>query len=236
MPPAYRPGESRVDRRYGYIRGLARSVQQAALAAYREHTWLSTCKWIAQLALCEVPIHSSHAAKAAQVGMGDVAKARLDEIDSSYVSFAPPPRGIYCSAAAAMLVALLEHAERVEDDDDGDMVHEASATAAPVASAASSKDARLCPRGQLLLLAAAKCEQSFRPWQEHLDALQSGGARLRCGAFQQSETLKNMGLVEKRERKKLCPSGMAYEVRHSCTSASHTGTDSDALCALVPVL
>ena len=69
----------------------------------------------------------------------------------------------------------------------------------------------LCPKEQLLLLAARRCEQSFRPFEEHLLAKQAG-TPMRCAAYQQMNTLLTEALVTERQRKKLCQSGVVFEL------------------------
>lgn len=180
---AYRPGEAREDKRFGYIRGLYQIVKQAGKAQYREREWQFECGWIAKLALCEKLVASPHVTNEIKE-MGDRAKSRLFEIDATRPNNAPPTRGKFCSAAAALLVALLEHEEGSES---------------------------LCTKEQLLMLAAKRCEQSFRPFDEHLLAKESG-TPMRCAAYQQMNSLLTEALVTERQRKKQCRSGVVFEL------------------------
>ena len=117
--------------------------------------------------------------------VGDVVEEWLHDIDKRGVSNAPPQRGVYCCAAAAMLVALLDHAERSQEAE------------------------CLVPKGRLIESAGDICEQQFRPLQDQLDSAKSG-AKFWCTAFQQMTTLRALGLVKQHARKKLCTSGLAF--------------------------
>ena len=92
-----------------------------------------------------------------------------------------------------MLVALLKHEEAVE-------------------AAGGGAEARLCPKSTLLERAAALCEQRFLPLSAHVSA---AGDKLRgcgCSAFQQMSTLQTLLLVEQRQRKAACTTGLVFRL------------------------
>jgi hypothetical protein len=92
-----------------------------------------------------------------------------------------------------MLVALLQHVERVER----------------AAGLASSK--AHCPLRELIESAAGQCEQSFKPFAMHLQAKRDATA-LGCAAFQQMATLITEGHVKRRADQKACDSGEVFEL------------------------
>ena len=98
-------------------------------------------------------------------------------------------------------MALLDHVERAER------------AAAARGEAAATNDL-LCPKGALIAAAGALCDdQAFRPVGDHVAAAADGAAGgCRCAAFQQMVTLCTDRYVKARDRKKLCATGVAYEL------------------------
>ena len=105
------PPPTGTDRRYGFIRGLSKQAAQCSRHGYEAMEWQHLCRWAAQVALAEHPLPSRHAV-AQMKGFGDKAEAALKRVEESKPDFKPPKRGIFCSAAAALLVALLELEEQ----------------------------------------------------------------------------------------------------------------------------
>ena len=124
-----------VDRRFSYIRGIWKRAQRAGTAQYREKEWQFACQALARLGTEESALPSRHAVRLQVDHMGSQAEEWMAAIDAEHVSNTPPDRATFCSAAAAMLVALLEHTERAE-----------------VAGGSV-----LCPKGRLLEAASAIC-------------------------------------------------------------------------------
>ena len=106
-------GQARVDKRFGFIRGLYAHAQRAGRATYRKDEWTSTCAWIAKLALCEAPITSRHAAIEAIRGMGGKAESRLSEVEASKPSWnALALKVVARSVPFSMFAAHFEHFAR----------------------------------------------------------------------------------------------------------------------------
>ena len=187
------PPPTGTDRRYGYIRVLAKELLHSR-AQYQEKHWQLCCKWIAQIGIAEVTLPSRHAVQQL-TGLGDGCIKLLKQAeDEKGLNIAPPKRG-YCSAAAAMLVALLEHEE--------------------AAARQGKPSPGRCPKGALIEQAGklmSSCSmQTFKSLQTHLMASDAAdGAR--CASLQQMQYLKNQGLVTQRAKKGACPSGVVYEL------------------------
>ena len=187
------PPPTGTDRRYGYIRVLAKELLHSR-AQYQEKHWQFCCRWIAQIGIAEVTLPSRHAVQQL-TGLGDGCIKLLKQAeDEKGLNIAPPKRG-YCSAAAAMLVALLEHEE---------------------AAARQGKPSPWrCPKGTLIEQAGklmSSCSmQTFKSLQTHLMATDAAGGA-RCASLQQMQYLKLQGLVKQRAKKGACPSGVVYEL------------------------
>ena len=187
------PPPTGTDRRYGYIRVLAKELLHSR-AQYQEKHWKFCCQWIAQIGIAEVTLPSRHAVQQL-TGLGiECIKLLKQAEDEKELNIAPPKRG-YCSAAAAMLVALLEYEE---------------------ASARQGKPSPWrCPKGTLIEQAGklmSSCSmQTFKSLQTHLMASDAAGGA-RCASLQQMQYLKNQGLVTQRAKKGACPSGVVYEL------------------------
>ena len=140
------------------------------------------------------PLPSRHAVKQFVPGVGPQTDSRLQQMDQGAGSSnAPPARDQFCSAAAAMLVALLKHEEAAD-------------------AAGGGAEARLCPKSTLITRAAALCEQRFLPLSAHVSA---AGDKLKgcgCSAFQQMSTLQTLLLVEQKQRKAACATGLVYRL------------------------
>ena len=140
------------------------------------------------------PLPSRHAVKQFVPGVGPQTDSRLQQMDQGAANNnAPPVRDQFCSAAAAMLVALLKHEEAAE-------------------AAGGGAEAKLCPKSTLLERAAALCEQRFLPLSAHVSA---AGDKLKgcgCSAFQQMTTLQTLLLVEQKQRKAACTTGLVYRL------------------------
>ena len=140
------------------------------------------------------PLPSRHAVKQFVPGVGPQTDSRLQQMDQGATSSnAPPARDQFCSAAAAMLVALLKHEEAAD-------------------AAGGGAEARLCPKSTLITRAAALCEQRFLPLSAHVSA---AGDKLKgcgCSAFQQMSTLQTLLLVEQKQRKAACATGLVYRL------------------------
>ena len=145
----------------------------------------AVCAWIAKIALADQALSSRHCVGKLD-GVGAKCLEHLKRAEEGKPDYRPPKRGKYCSAAAAMLVALLEHEER------------------------EAEQGVLVTKGQLIEAAEKLCtEQRFKPLDAHVRAKgEEGGAR--CPAFQQMAELMNDGLVKYRARKHACASGDAY--------------------------
>ena len=187
------PPPTGTDRRYGYIRVLAKELLHSR-AQYQEKHWQFCCKWIAQIGIAEVTLPSRHAVQQL-TGLGDGCIKLLKQAeDEKGLNIAPPKRG-YCSAAAAMLVALLEHEE--------------------AAARQGKPSPGRCPKGALIEQAGklmSSCSmQTFKSLQTHLMASDAAGGA-RCASLQQMQYLKLQGLVKQRAKKGACPSGVVYEL------------------------
>ena len=173
-----------VDRRCGYIRGLFKLASASSRAAHREKEWEYMCIWIAKLALEDgpEPLSSRHAASRIN-GFGAKALEVLVQIEEGLPppNYKQPGRGTFCSAAAAILVTLLEWCEHVE------------------VTANATKDAHLCSLPDLLEGARGRCEQPFRPVEEHYAAARDG-LKIKCAAFRQMHELITRGFVKQRAR------------------------------------
>ena len=167
------PPPTGTDRRYGYVRVLAKEAQNCNVQ-YKTQHWQFCCRWIAQIALAEVPLPSRHAVRQLPT-VGDECVRLLERAEKAkQLVVAPPKRGMFCSAAAAMLVALLEHEE--------------------AATREGKPPPSLCPKGTLIERAAKLCvEQSFKPLEAHTEAEASGAASgcPRCPSFYQMQHLKH---------------------------------------------
>jgi hypothetical protein len=91
-----------------------RALAAQAVANYREKEWQHLCKALCRISLADEPITSRHAVRQTVRGCGEKVDELLREIDESRGSAAPPARGTYVGAAAALLVALLEATELQE--------------------------------------------------------------------------------------------------------------------------
>ena len=177
------------DRRYGYIRGLIRLATTHSRVNHREREWERICSWIAKLALEEGAVTSRHAVGQLK-GFGEKAMEALKTIDEGRPSYGKPAgvmvggafRRKYCSAAAAMLVSLLDYVEGVEAE-----------------CTAPAPGALYCSLSMLLSKADDKCEQTFLPHSVHQQAALDG-VGVKCAAFQQMHELENAGLVKPRTR------------------------------------
>jgi hypothetical protein len=140
------------------------------------------------------PLPSRHAVKQFVPGVGPQTDSRLQQMDQGAANNnAPPVRDQFCSAAAAMLVALLKHEEAA-------------------GAAGGGAEATLCPKSTRLERAAALCEQRFLPLSAHVSA---AGDKLKgcgCSAFQQMTTLQTLLLVEQKQRKAACTTGLVYRL------------------------
>ena len=188
------PPPTGTDRRYGYIRVLAKEAAHSRLQ-YQEKHWKFCCTWIAQLGIEEGPLASRHAVQQLpQVG-DECIKLLKQAEDEKDLNITPPKRG-FCSAAAAMLVALLEHEE--------------------AAARQGKPPPSLCPKGTLIEQAGklmSTCSmQTFKSLQAHLMASDAAGGA-HCASLSQMRYLTNQGLVKERARKGACPSGVVYELR-----------------------
>ena len=91
------PPPTGTDRRYGYIRVLAKELLHSR-AQYQEKHWRFCCRWIAQIGIAEVTLPSRHAVQQL-TGLGDGCIKLLKQAeDEKGLNIAPPKRG-YCSAA-----------------------------------------------------------------------------------------------------------------------------------------
>ena len=179
---------------------------------YELLSWRSLCTTIAKLAVFEEHISDRHKVrvghhapgvphavgplgrregaasrspqvKAAVHGVGEKIYKYLEEAEKDRVENKPPPHGKFALDAAAMLVALLEHAE---------------AHARTVGAGTVPK----CAKSELLQLASERCEQRFRPLP---GGAATGGAEVLCSALQQMETLELHQLVKERQDEQICP-------------------------------
>ena len=173
-------GAARADRRVAYIRGLYRLAKANGKAVHQARSWQFLCDMMAKIGIYEACLPSKSAA-CEIAGFGQTARKYLTEVEanSNSLSATSPPKGRYCSAAAAMLVALLEHVEAAEATD-----------------SSCEKEAGWCPLATLLLEASKRCEQTFRGFGEHVRASVQGAPHVSCTAFQQVHTLMSQGYVK----------------------------------------
>ena len=197
------------DRRLGYIRGLWSVAERAGCASHRAKQWQHLCTVMCKILLCESPLPSRHAVTRLVQGVGADTEQALREIEESKPVCNPPhvasgARRVYCSPAAALLVALLEYDERERATSE--------AADATVGSSSVSVGEALCPRLRLIELAAALCELPFRSRALHEAAIAQGAPPPPCAALQQMSTLLTLQYVRDRKRKKMCESGVVYHL------------------------
>ena len=159
--------------RLGYTRYLWHKVQGMS-AEHMGRSWSSHCKWMATLALCELHLPDLHTVRDGIFGMGDVACLVLTEAGD--LDLRPPPTGMYASATAAMLTALLDHVEKEERR--------------RAALGSRETTSVLCRERELLEMASKRSAQKFQTsgpdWRRPI----------RCAAFQQMHSLAFFGLVK----------------------------------------
>ncbi|EOD20516.1 hypothetical protein EMIHUDRAFT_208407 [Emiliania huxleyi CCMP1516] len=160
-------GARYADRRFAYVRGL-RARADGLTRAHEARSWEHICGLAARIGLHDGALPDRHTV--------------LRRVNAS-----PPPAGTFCSPSAALLVALLRHAE---------------------AMGGASGGTPLCPKGELIARARALCEQPFCSLEEQLAA--PAGA-LRCASLQQLPALLTLGYAKERKRKGACPSGVPGE-------------------------
>ena len=200
MPPLRRPSQAVPDCRIGYIRSLWRHARSAD-AAYKEKHWQHLCAAIARLAVEERHVPDRHMVRDCINGIGGATLSLLEQAEADGLQLRAPPQGRYASAAAAMLVALYEHAE-----------------AAP-----PSPGPIKCPKTELLRRAMALSEQPFCPAERHLKPPDgAAGGRVRCAAFQQMATLQTLLYVKERQDKRACETGVVYELLEAGREAAAT--------------
>jgi hypothetical protein len=188
------PSDAVADLRLGYIRALwARAQNQGA--AYEDRSWQSICTSMAKLALYEGHIPDRYKVRSWVDGIGDITIEYLKEAhESGMLKLNPPAPGKFASAAAAMLVAMLNHLECEE------------ARCAGAAPSPAPSSIRIS-KSQLLEKAAALSEQRFCP------ATTSDTTAVRCAAFQQMSTLNSLALVKKgRDQKRFPDSPECFEL------------------------
>mmetsp|Transcript_11510 Transcript_11510/g.38354 ORF Transcript_11510/g.38354 Transcript_11510/m.38354 type:complete len:291 (-) Transcript_11510:1164-2036(-) len=181
-------GTRYADRRFAYVRGL-RARADGLTRAHEARSWEHICGLAARIGLHDGALPDRHTVLRCLRGAGPAAEEWLRQVDgNSRVNASPPPAGTFCSPSAALLVALLRHAE---------------------ALGGASGGTPLCPKGELIARARAMCEQPFCSLEEQLVA--PAGA-LRCASLQQLPALLTLGYAKERKRKGACPSGVVYEL------------------------
>ena len=188
-----------VDRRYRYLRGLWAKASSSSIANYREREFIHLCRALARISLCEKPLPNvdTVAQRVDQIGETITAHLAETEKNGSRFSNLPPKRGTYCSAAAALLVTLLEETERAEGLDGPD-----------------AKDAGVIGKLRLLECAEDVSEQKGE-WVKrdaYEVAMRDGVKAPRCAAAQQLASMESLGLVKEMQRKKLCATHDAYKL------------------------
>lgn len=186
---------TRVDKRYKYLRAIWPKVASGQIANHCEKEWIHLCRVLARISLASEPLTSRFAVRDTVRGCGQQVDVVLKGVDESAASSTSPPRhGMYCGAAAALLVALLDHTELAE-----------SRTPAP-------KEAGVVAKETLLDAAATMCEQPFIASAAHAAAAADATPAPRCAAHQQLNSMgtTGLGLVKEVQRKKLCATGVAY--------------------------
>ena len=142
-------GTRYVDRRFAYVRGL-RARADGLTRAHEARSWEHICGLAARIGLHDGALPDRHTVLRCLRGAGPAAEEWLRQVDgNSRVNASPPPAGTFCSPSAALLVALLRHAE---------------------ALGGASGGTPLCPKGELIARARAMCEQPFCSLEEQLVA------------------------------------------------------------------
>ena len=182
------------DKRYRYMRGLWQRASSSSVVGYRDKEFQHLCKALTRISVCREALQSRHAVRDSVRGCGDGVIELLREFDESGSDNSPPKRGLFCGAAAALLVALLQVTEQEEGVQP------------------ALKEPGVVGKLELLESAAMMCEQTFLPRDVYTRAVQGGAKQPRCAAGQQLASLCTLQYVKEMQRKKLCVTGEAYKL------------------------